>query len=375
MFDFVPVSEYTHYFHVFVLIMVLITFWLCQRGIVLNREVVNINAGWGFVFAIILILYMGLRPVDDAFGDTANYASDFIRIQNGQKVLQWKWHGEWLFNSMMTWFAKNGSITQLFLVCSIVYVGSLWLAMVRIFKSYYYIPFLVILSMFTFWAYGVNGVRNGAGASLFILAMTYVNNIPLMMTILFLAIGFHTSVYIMIAFAGLTWFVKNSYYYLATWFACIIISYMAGFTIQEYLASLPLGIGDDRFSGYLTATEEQMRSEGMIVSMTFRWDFIAYSALGVGIGYYFIFKRNFKDEYYHWIYNTYLALNAFWILIIRAAYSNRFAQISWFILPIVLIYPFMKKRFWINHEKMIGYAIILFYAYTFFAVFIRNSVI
>ena len=153
MFDFIPVTEYTHYFDIAVLVMVLITFWLCQRGIILNREIVNINAGCGFVFAVLLILYIGLRPISGQFGDTVNYASDFIRIQNGQKVLQWKWYGEWFFNSMMTWFAKNGSITQLFLVCSTVYVGSLWLAMVRIFKSYYYIPFLVIICMFTFWSY------------------------------------------------------------------------------------------------------------------------------------------------------------------------------------------------------------------------------
>lgn len=371
MFDFIPVTEYTHYFDIAILIMVLITFWLCQRGIVMNREIVNINAGWGFIFSVFIILYMGLRPVDNHFGDTVNYASDFVRIQSGQKILEWKWYGEWLFNSLMIWFTKNGTVNQLFLVCATIYVGSLWLAMVRIFKSYYYIPFLVVICMFTFWAYGVNGVRNGAGASLFILALTYVNNIPLMLTICFIAIGFHTSVYLMIAFAVLTWFVKNSYLYISLWLVCILISYMAGFTIQEYFASLPIGLGEDRLSGYLTATKEQMELEGMVVSMTFRWDFIVYSALGVGVGYYFIFVRKFQDEYYHWIYNTYLALNAFWILIIRAAYSNRFAQISWFILPIVLIYPFMKKRFWINHEKMLGYAIILFYTYTFYENFIR----
>jgi hypothetical protein len=113
-----------------------------------------------------------------------------------------------------------------------------------------------------------------------------------------------------------------------------------------------------------------MVNDGLVVSMRFRWDFILYSALGVGVGYFFIFKRSFQDEYYHWVYNTYLTTNAFWILVIRAAYSNRFAQISWFILPVVLIYPFMKERFWQNHERMLGYAIIMFYAYTFLTAFV-----
>lgn len=371
MFDFIPVQSYTHYFDVAILIMILIAFWQCSKGVVLKDDIVQFNATWGFIIAVVLILYMGLRPVSGAFGDTVNYAAQFRDIQAGIRKVEWTWSGEWLFNSLMEFTARYGSIHHLFFTCAFVYVSSFWLAMRRIFKSYYYIPFLVIICMFTFWSYGVNGVRNGVGASLFILAMTYVNNVPLMLTLCFCAIGFHTSVYLMIAAAALAWFVKNSYYYLAAWVLCVIVSYTAGYTIQNFLAALPIGIGDDRFAGYLTYTEEQMRMDGLVVSTRFRWDFIAYGALGVGIGYYFIFVRKFQDEYYHWIYNTFLALNAFWILIIRASYSNRFAQISWFIMPLVLIYPFMKQRFWLNHEKMLGYALLLFYAYTFYENFVR----
>lgn len=66
------------------------------------------------------------------------------------------------------------------------------------------------------------------------------------------------------------------------------------------------------------------------------------------------------------IYNTFLITNAFWVLVIRAAYSNRFAQISWFIMPIILIYPFMKQRFWQSHEKILGAALLVFYAFAFY---------
>lgn len=365
MLDFIPVSEYTHYFHLAVLCLVLIVFWQCSTGSILNKGAASLNAGWGFVLAVILILYIGLRPISYEFGDTINYASTFERYK--QIPMNWEWGGDWLYYNLMHWFARNSDIHMFFLLCSFLYVFPLWLAMNRIFKQYSFIPFLIFLAMFTFWAYGVNGVRNGIAASLIILAMTYVEELPILTFLCIIATGFHNSVLLIIGAGVLTWLITNSYYYLTAWFVCIIISYIAGFTIQEYLASLPIGIEDERFGGYLTATEEQMRNEGFVVSMTFRWDFIAYSALGVGVGYYFIFVRKFQDEYYHWIYNTYLALNAFWILIIRAAYSNRFAQISWFILPIVLIYPFMKKRFWVNHEKMLGYAILAFYAFAFYS--------
>ena len=147
------------------------------------------------------------------------------------------------------------------------------------------------------------------------------------------------------------------------WIAVFGVSYVSGFQIQNILAKF--GFGDDnRFTDYLTG--DNMIGEIVQLDMVFRWDFLAYSTMGVAIGYYFIFRRNFKDEYYHWIYNTFLATNAFWVLVIRAAYSNRFAQISWCIMPIVLIYPFLKERFWMNHEKMLGYALILFYIFTFY---------
>ena len=121
----------------------------------------------------------------------------------------------------------------------------------------------------------------------------------------------------MVGAGTLTWFIKNSYWYLAGWMACVGVSYAIGGRIQAYLAATNLMGGDDRFSGYLTG--DNMVGEIVQMSMTFRWDFLLYSAMGVAVGYYFIFRRNFKDEYYHWIYNTFLVTNAFWVLVIRAA--------------------------------------------------------
>ena len=175
MIDFIPLSEYTHYFDVAVLCMVLTAVWQCHTGSVLKRETVSLNAMWGVLFTILLILYMGLRPVSAYFGDTVNYAKGFYEAANSHRPFAWQWDGEWLFSNLMQWFAKYSDIHTFFLLCATVYVGSLWLAMQRIFKGYYYIPFLVLLGMFTFWSYGVNGIRHGMGASLFILAMTYAN--------------------------------------------------------------------------------------------------------------------------------------------------------------------------------------------------------
>lgn len=375
MFDWVPLYNYNNYFELLVLILILLALWQCQVGAILKKDIASMNATWGFFIAIFIILYMGLRPISGVFGDTMNYAHQFeemVRDNTPFTLVLSNEEGEFIFYNLMRWCAKYSNMHVFLFINAFLYVGTLWLACVRIFKNYYYVTFLVIIGMFTFWTYGVNGIRNGVGASLFILAMTYVNNIPAMLFIAFLGLGFHNSVALMIAAAALAWFFKNSYYYLAGWVACVITSYAIGGRIQAFLSNLSFMQADERFSGYLTGSN--MAGELVQMSMTFRWDFILYSTIGVFVGYYFIFRRNFKDEYYHWIYNTYLACNAFWVLVIRAAYSNRFAQISWFILPLVLIYPFMKKRFWNNHEKMLGYAIIVFYAFSFYTNIIKPRV-
>lgn len=369
--DFIPVTQYTHLFDIVVLCLMVLAFWQCASSNVLKQNVAEFNAGWGFVLAVLIVFYMGLRPIDAVFGDTVNYARGFEELTH--IPMRWQWEGEWLFYNLHHWFARNSSIHMFLLLCAILYVLPLWIAMHRMFGNYSYVPFLIIIGMFTFWSYGVNGIRNGIGASLIILAMTYVENIPIMAILCILATGFHRSVFLMIGAGLLAWFIKNSYYYLAAWITCVVFSYFIGDTIQAYLAGLGLGGEDDRFSTYLTITSEELsRYELQTVITGFRWDYLAYSFLGVGVGWYFIFIRKYQDEYYHWIYNSFLITNAFWVLIIRAAYSNRFAQISWFIMPIVLIYPFMKKRFWLNHEKMLGYAILVFYAYAFYSNILRG---
>ncbi len=364
MFDFIPIGYYTPIFNYAVLLLLLIVLAQCFTGIALNQGTARLNAGWGVVLLVLLVLYMGLRPVSSYFGDTVNYAVGFRRAAESTEPFTWQFGGEWVFNNLTQWMARVSDIHMYFLVCAIVYVGALWLAMVRMFRTYYYIPFLVIIFMFTFWSYGVNGIRNGMGASLFILAMTYVEQLPVAALLCILGAGCHQSVWLMIAAAAMTYFLKNSYYYLGAWLLCVVVSYFVGDAIQAWMAGLQLFEGNERFTDYLTVTN--IDTAEVVMEIGFRWDFLIYSAMAVVTGWYFIFRENFKDEYYHWIYNTFLVTNAVWILVIRASYSNRLAQISWFIMPIVLIYPLLKKRFRDNQEQMLGYALAVFYAFTFY---------
>lgn len=352
------------YFQYIVFFMVLWCIIQCARGVVFDNQIVSIDQLLGLLVAAAIILLIGMRPVSSTYGDTVNYAAGFKKIANNNSSLRLT--KEWLYDIITYYCAKYGSLHSYFTIFAILYVVPLWLAMRRIFKEYNFIPFIVVISMFTFWSYGVNGMRNGVGASLFILAMTYTENIPLMVIIALFGAGIHNSVYLMIAGAIVAWLWNDSRVYLAVWLICIIVSFFYGNSIQTWMSGFADSVANDnRLTSYLNYDEASMRADGMFVSMTFRWDFLAYSALGVAIGTYFLIFRYFKDQYYQWIFNIYLICNSFWVLIIRAPYSNRFAQISWFILPVVLVYPFIRERFWVNQERMVAVGLLIFYAFGF----------
>ena len=141
--DFIPLSQYTDYFHILVLCLIFIAFWQCASGNILKQNVAEFNAGWGFVLAILIIIYMGLRPVSGVFGDTINYANGFERFKG--IPMRWVWDGEWLFQNLMHWFARVSGIHLFFLFCSTLYVLPLWIAMHRMFGNYSYVPFLIII--------------------------------------------------------------------------------------------------------------------------------------------------------------------------------------------------------------------------------------
>jgi hypothetical protein len=366
MLEFFNTPNLGDFFHYTIFFMVMWILLLCARGVVFDNKIVALNQTLGMVLVIVTIMLMGLRPANSSYGDTVIYAAGFRHFA-AQKELHLISSKEWLFDNLMRLFAKYSSIHTFLTFCATIYVGSLWLALRRIFKEYNFVPLIVIMSMFTFWVYGVNGVRNGMGASLFILAITYTDNIPAMVGIALLGAGIHNSIYLMLVAAALCWIINDSRLYIILWLLSIVISWILGNDIQQWMAGFAESVAEDnKLSDYLVYSHEKMVSDGLVVSTSFRWDFIAFSAMGVAVGAYFLFRRKFDDEYYKWLFNTYLVCNAFWVLIIRAPYSNRFAQISWFILPIVLVYPFMRERFWVNHERMLAVGILIFYAYGFY---------
>jgi hypothetical protein len=358
MIDFIPLDWYTPIFDFSILWLVLRAAFQGFNGQMFDANAAAWKDTWAALFAGLIIIYMGLRPINIVFGDTVNYNAEFKAMQANMHLLQFTYQGEWVFNGLMMLFAKYSTIHYFFTFCASVYVGGMWWAVKRFFGNNYYLPFLVVLSMFTFWSYGVNGVRNGMAATLVILALSKQGKLNWQIILCFFAVGIHRSVIIVIIAAIISKYVKRPQLFLLIWMLAIIISAITGNFFADLLSGF---VGDERFNQYLNSNEyaEDFSSTG------FRWDFLAFSSLPVFIAWRFISKYKYNDATYNWLFSIYLIANAFWVLVIRAEYSNRFAQLSWFIMPLVLIYPYCMKEFWPNQSQKTAWALLLFYAYTF----------
>lgn len=309
----------------------------------------------GFFLLFFLILIIGQRPISGKyFGDTINYYKGYISYQNGaqisENVSDYGWH------IFMKAAAQLMSVHSFFTLIAFIYIFPMYRISKEFFKEYWYYAFLMFVVSFSFWAYGVNGIRNGAAASLFLWGVSYHRKKLVMAILFFFAIQFHKTLFLPILAFILTYFYNNPKVYFKAWILCIPLSLFTGSVWVSLFTSL--GFGDDRLSAYLS-------SEASISSTGFRWDFLFYSAFGVFAGWYFIYKKRFQDPFYNQLLNTYLISNGFWVLVIRANYSNRFAYLSWFMMGLVIIYPVLKKQLFKNPHWVIGKIIFAYFLFTY----------
>ena len=289
---------------------------------------------WGI--SIFLIVAIGWRPLTIHFADTIGYASfyDAYAFLSIKDCLE---NSDYIFSILMYVFRNAGlSVHVFFTFVSCVYIGCTAWAAQRLSRRYAYLIFLCLIGTFSFYAFSVNTIRCGMAAVMVLLAFTFFErNKIVAIALCWCAVGIHNSLILPILCFAISLFYKNTKMYLWIWLACIIISNIDHHSVESFLMNMGW-VEDDRFASYLTNDNK----EGFAYA-GFRWDFLLYSAVPIAVAYYFIVKKNFQDKLYLLFANTYILANSFWILVIYAAFSDRFAYLSWFLYGVVLIYPFL----------------------------------
>lgn len=321
------------------------------------------------VLTVIIILFMGLRPNESYFVDTYMYAHSFNLMQNGFAASSTASSGgEWLWARIMFAFATgSGDVHMFFLFIDFLYYGLMLLCCWRLFPNNTWLAMLFFIASFSTYSYGVNGIRNGMACSVVLVAIAMAAGggkperyAGLLLSLV--AIVIHRSTALPIAALWVAVFIirhpKQAIYF---WIASIFLSLLVGNRVGDFFVSLGF---DDRMTSYFQG-QNNAKDMAQFSHTGFRWDFLLYSAMPVLFTWYLTVKRNFNDRAFNIIAVTYILANAFWILVIRAAFSNRFAYLSWFMYPLVIAYPLLRFNIWPDQDRKTALILLLFYGFTY----------
>lgn len=309
---------------------------------------------------IFMIFFIGLRPIDLEFIDMFDM-SFIMDLRKGQDfVFDWDADNLIYDNLYNYWCAKEYSKEYFFLIFSAIYFGGIFIATRKLFKLNTLLVFLIYLGAFSTFSFGTNGIKAGAAASLFLVAVAYRKNIFIAIPFMLLSLGVHHSMTLPIGAFIIAYFFKDRRYYLAFWFICLFLSAFHVTYFQELLS----GYTDEQGASYLEIVDPE---KNVFKGATgFRLDFILYSAVPIFLGYYFFIKKELSSATFDFIWCLYVLCNGVWLLCTYASYTNRIAYLSWCIYPFVLAYPFVNFAWSDRQEVYLKRCVFLHLGFTIF---------
>ena len=320
------------YYSVYLIIVAAFSFFTVRKQHLTSVEN-NILSGFLMLF---MVLFIGLRPENGVFVDMMNYVQGYHTFLENMPFL-WDWTAEnFLFDN---YFALVGSLnlgtTFFFVTIAAIYFGCSYWGIRRLFPKDTAMAYLAFLGAFSTFSYGTNGVKAGAAASLFILALSYYRNWMVCVPLMVVTLGFHHSMAMPIVSFVLALLWKNPKHFFWGWLFCLACAVVHVTFFQEIFA----GMTDESGAGYLNSSGKDWGGKS-----GFRIDFVLYSAMPVLVGYYAIYKYKIQSKIYSLLLKVYLTTNAIWMLCMYANFTNRIAYLSWSLYPIVLLYPLLNEN-------------------------------
>lgn len=349
------------YSPIYLIIISFLTLFKCAgKGYYLHR---NNNHIGEICLLLFLILFIGFRPASYVFVDMMNYIGFYNHLEGSPFIFNPNAENK-IFDNLFSFLAAHSmGYTTFFVVIAVIYFTGIYICCKKLFPKDTFIAFLVYLAAFSTFSYATNGVKAGAAASIFLMALAYREKWWFSILLLLISWGFHHSMMLCVAAYVVVSIYNNPKVYLLFWGFCLLIALLHIGFFQE----LFVGMADERGSDYLTATEDWGGKSG------FRYDFVLYSATPVVVGWWIIFKKKIMSVRYNFLLNIYLLTNGIWMLCMYASFTNRIAYLSWFMLPIMLIYPFINEKIRPCQNKYLSRIALAHLSFTLFMAFIYYS--
>ena len=308
----------------------------------------------------IMSIFIGLRPLSGRyFGDMANYAEYYTALYEGVPFIFNQASENVIFDNLFAWWGSvRLGYTSFFVLFATLYFTTSYLGIRKLFPKDSLAAYLVFLAAFSTFSYSTNGIKAGVAASLFTWAMGYRDNLKICIPLILISWGFHHSMIMPVAALVTTIFVKNTKIYFALWLFCLLMAMGHVTAFAHFFA----GATTEHGANYLLTEGGNEGTKG-----GFRLDFIIYSAMPVLVGWYAVFKKQLEvSDMYRDLLNLYLCLNGVWMLCMYASFTNRIAYLSWFLYPIVLIYPFLQEDWEEDRYQKFSYVMLAHLGFTLF---------
>lgn len=358
-----------NYYTFYLIIISIITFFVCYKYSIKNGAIeYNFRSkkkDGAMLLAILCTLFIGFRPESGVFVDMMNYVIFYHALYKGEIFVFDKDAENLLFDNYFAWIGSLDLGTTFFFVSiATIYFICMYIACKKMFPRDTLAAYLVFLAAFSTFSYGTNGIKAGAAASIFLMALAYRDNLKVCIPLTLVSWGFHHSMIMPVIAFALTLVYKNSKIYFAGWCLCLLIAIAHITFFQELFADILSDSGDSGAS-YLSESSEWGGKTG------FRIDFVLYSAMPILVGYWAVYKKKLQlSKLYTCLLNLYMTLNGTWMLCMYANFTNRIAYLSWFLYPVVLIYPFLNEDWGPMRYKTFSKVMLAHLSFTLFMRFI-----
>lgn len=288
-------------------------------------------------------LFFANEPIE-IYSDKWNYQNVFNSIiDNTTTSLINTESGFYFYNKIIAFFT-NTSVVYFFITALLYLVGYLYFIHKTFAPAYRSLVFVLMIAALGFYGYGTNTIRQGLALSLFMFVfMERKISLKLILGSL-LAVLIHKSLLfvVVVNFFVLKYNRKDNF--IPVWIFFLGLSIILGDSFVNFFGDFLID-SDARMNSYLNDDFENYETG-------FKLNFLIYSILPIVFGWY-IKRKGFEDSFFDKIFSLYVLLNAFWLLVIRMSFTDRFAYLSWFLIPFIFIYPFSKgkslpnQNFWI----------------------------
>lgn len=321
-----------------------------------NVRVRKIDKGnqLAFFLSVVLAFLIGIRP-HRGFEDTGNYVEEY-QVKVG-RLFDFDWSiNNFLFDNLLNYFASiDIGVTVFFILIALIYFVGTVIACKRMFPGNTLLAFVAFLGAFSTFSYGTNGIKAGAAAAFFLLALSFRESKLIAAILLWLSLGFHHSMLTPIMAYIVCYIYKRDSVYLYFWFFCLLLAAAHVTFFQE----LFMGFTDEHGARYLDSSVEKTVTG-------FRPDFILYGFVPIIVGYYLMKKKHIHSISFSFIWRVYTLTNCVFLLCTYADFINRIAYLSWLMYPILLLYPFINITWASNQKKYVKYTVYGHLGFTLF---------